>query len=220
LRSSFIWKKISVLASMQFPWRFLAMASFFASLLSGAIFALIKKERIASLLAGLLILMVVVFNLPFFHPERQVFITDQEKLLSEKGWRKLQTDAIFDYLPIYAERPPGGAAPAQPWLEEGKGEISDFQKGTDWQEFSAEVVSDQAIIRLALYDFPKWKVWVDGRAISFNHENELGLITFEVPKGKHQIKAQLTNTFIRTLANLVSLVSWVGLIGLVVKRRR
>ena len=220
LRSSFIWERVPVLASMQFPWRFLAPAGFFVSLLAGSIFTLIKKEKIASGLAMVMIFTVVALNLPFFHPEMPLFITDKEKLLSKRGWLKLQTDAIFDYLPIYVERPPGGPAPDKPWFEEGEGEIGGYQKGTDWQEFSANVISDRAVIRLPLYDFPKWRVWVDGQTISFNHDNELGLITFKIPPGEHQIKAKLTNTPIRCVSNLISLISWMGLAGLAVKKKK
>jgi hypothetical protein len=180
---------------------------------------LIKDKNKASILATVLILIVVVFNLPFFHPEKILRINDSEKLFSEIGWLKLQTDAIFDYLPKAAEKPPAESAPEEPWFEEGGGDIKDYQERTDEQEFLAQVGFEKATIRLPIYYFPNWKVWVDEKIAPIDYENELGLITFEVPKGEHRVKAKLTNTPIRTLGNLISLVSWAGLIGFVIKRK-
>jgi len=220
LRSTPLWQAIPVLAYMQFPWRFVGIASFLATILAGSVFILIKNKSQAVVLAVVMILAVVVFNLPFFHPERILKISDQEKLFSAKGWRKLQTDAIFDYLPIFAERPPAGPAPAKPWLEEGEGEISHFQKGTQWQRFSINISSEKAVIRLPLYDFPGWRVWVDGKKVATNHDNELGLITFTVGQGRHQIEVRLVNTLVRTLANGLSLFSWLCLLGVILRLSR
>lgn len=216
-RSTPIWQTIPVLSSMQFPWRFVGFAAFFATLLSGSVFLLIKNKTSTAILAGVLIGGVIVWNFNFFQPEKILQITDQEKLFSAKGWYKLQTDAIFDYLPIYAQKPPGKPVPAQPWFEDGKGEIKNFQKGTNWQKFDLSVASERATIRLPLYDFPGMKVWVDGQKAEINHDNFLGLITFQVPAGNHQVSARLTNTPIRTIANSISLVSWLALLIFVIK---
>lgn len=216
-RSTFVWQAVPFLASMQFPWRFVGISSFFATILAGSIFVLIKTENKATILAVLMVLAVVGLNYSFFQPEKILNITDEEKLFSAKGWYKLQTDAIFDYLPIYAEKPPGEKAPDQPWFEEGKGEIKNFKKGTNWQKFEANVDSDKATIRLPLYDFPGMRVWVDGNEVKINHDNFLGLITFQVPPGTHQFSARLTNTPVRTVSNLISLISWLEIVGFMIK---
>ncbi|MBL7159459.1 hypothetical protein ISS85_03215 [Candidatus Microgenomates bacterium] len=217
LRSSFLWRKISVFAYMQFPWRFLGLATFFISFLGGSVLVLIKERKKALLLAFGLIAGVIFFNFSYFQPEEMIKISDKEKLFSVKGWRRLQTDAIFDYLPIYAEEPPAEPAPEQPWFEKGEGEISDFKKGTDWQEFGAVVETEVSVIRLPLYYFPNWRVWVDGKQVEISYDNFLGLITFDVSKGEHRIKARLGNTPIRSLGNFLSLFSFLGIVASVVK---
>lgn len=217
LRSTPIWQRITILSYMQFPWRFLGFVAFFTSFLGGAMVAEIKEKKKAAILGLVLVVAVIVLNFSYFQPEKIIKVNDAEKLFSPKGWHKLQTDAIFDYLPIYAERPPGGPAPEKPWFEEGEGEIKDFQKGTDWQEFKLDVNSEKAIVRLPQFFFPGWKVWVDGQQTEIDNGNFLGLITFEVSKGEHRVSAYLTNTKVRTLGNLLSLIAFLGLAISVVK---
>lgn len=217
-RSSFVWEIIPILATVQFPWRFVGISSFFVTLLSGSFFILIRDLRKARLVTILMVIMVLSFNLSFFQPEKILNTTDEEKLFSAKGWNKLQTDAIFDYLPIYAKEPPTKPAPNSPLFIEGTGEILNFQKGTDWEQFSAESVVHGSIIQTPLYDFPGMKVWVNGKETPINHDNFLGLISFEVPQGESKIKVKLTNTPVRFFSNIISFASWSLLLGYVFKQ--
>ncbi len=223
-RSSFIWLALPVLANMQFPWRFVGLSSFFVSLMAGGVFLLIKKKIVknkkkALFLSGLLIAVVIGFNFSFFKPEKILKITDSEKLFSAKGWNKLQTDAIFDYLPIYASQPPASAAPAQPYFVRGEGgQIVNFQKGTDWEKFQAEV-SSESLLQLPLYDFPGWQVLVNGQPAEINYQNQLGLITIKLGTGDYQIEARLKKTPVRQATDWLSLIAWLGLAGFMVKYR-
>lgn len=219
LRSTPIWQAVKPLEYLQFPWRFLAITIFAVSVASGSIIFALEKafgnrkkdKRVLSWLATGLIVAVVALNFIYFKPEKILRITDEEKLFSPKGWHKLQTDAIFDYLPVYAEKPPGEVAPEEPEVLEGKVGITYLKKGTDWLQFDAKVLDGPTKIRLPIYDYPGWKVWIDKMAVKIDHDNFLGLITFNIPPGDHNISARLTNTSLRTFSNLVSLVSWLAL---------
>lgn len=212
-RSTPIWQLVKILEYLQFPWRFLGLVIFFASFSSGAILMFLKDKRLKYFLTAILILGLLFSARVYFQPERYYQVTDQDRLTGEQ-WQLALTNAIFDYLPIYAQAPPAEEAPKLPQAIEGEGEVKDFQKGTDWQEFNLGVRGEQeATIQLSLYDFPGWIVWVDGEKTEINHDNFLGLITFEVSPGEHQVRAKLLNTPIRTIGNLMSLIGWLGLVG-------
>ena len=223
LRSTPIWQAVKPLEYLQFPWRFLAVVIFATSFASGSIIFALEKvfgkkkdKRLLGRLAMGLIVAVVVLNFNYFKPEKILKITDEEKLFSPKGWYKLQTDAIFDYLPIYAEEPPGEPAPERPKVLEGKAGITYFRKGSNWAQFDVKVIGNSAKIRLPIYDYPGWRVWVGREPATIDHDNFLGLITFTVPSGGHHISACLTNTPLRTFSNLISMASWIVLLRLVV----
>ena len=218
-RSSFLWSLIPVLSKMQFPWRFVGLATFFVSFLAGSFFLLIKDKKKSFWLATFLIVIAIALNFNFFKPEKVLKIDDNQKLFSAEGWYKLQTDTIFDYLPIYAPLPPASPAPDEPWFVEGEGEIREFQKGTNWEKFEIRVDQD-SLIRLPLYDFPNWQIKANDKLVEINHQNELGLITFELPIGTYQIEAQLKNTPLRTIGNLISLASWLGVVIYLLLKRK
>ena len=219
-RSNFIWERVFVLSALQFPWRLLSLSSFALSMLSGAIFVLIKEKKQALFLLILMIVTVFAFNISFFKPEKTLNINDEQKLFSAKNWRKLQTDAIFDYLPIYSDMPPGGPAPESPFFEKGEGNISNYQKGTDWVKFKAKVETEESQIRIPIFYFPQWTVLADGKVLDISYDNEFALLDINLDKGDYEIKAFLRDTPVRTIGNLFSLFSWLGLIVFLIRERK
>lgn len=218
-KSIFIWQRIKILEFAQFPWRFLTLATFSLSFLSGGIVLLFqKKPRVLLLITVLLILGVIFWNKNYFLPERQFQITAEEKF-SGKYWMLQITAGIFDYLPVYAERPPGDPAPEEPFFIEGEGKIENWQKGTNWAKFETEIASEKAKIRVPIFYYPNWTIWLDNEKANFSYDNELGLPTFEAEKGNHQVMIHLNNTPLRTIVNFLSIVSWAGLVGFVLEYR-
>jgi uncharacterized membrane protein len=220
-RSVLLWKTVRVLEYLQFPWRFLTLVVFAISVLGGGIILLVKKPKQQVLTGLILISITVLLNFSFFRVEKTIKINDTEKLFSAKGWNKLQTDAIFDYLPIYAKAPPASAAPATPEIKEGEAKISDIKKGTNWYQFKIEVPKTSlrgATIKIPIYDFPGWQALIGKQRTSIYHDNDLGLITIEVPVGGHEVKLKLGDTPIRKIGNLISLACWFLLVCLITKK--
>ena len=161
---------------------------------------------------------IMTFN--FFKPKNWLPISDHDKF-SGKSWEKQLTISIFDYLPIYAKLPPNKKAPELPEVLAGKVEFIEYKKGSDFQTGKV-LVEEDAKIRLPLFDFPGMKVWLDDKVVEHNHDDCsgeeycLGLINFYLPKGEHIIKAELTDTPIRAVGNIISLVSILAIAGIFV----
>jgi len=114
-------------------------------------------------------------------------------------------------LPVYAKAPPASPAPEKPEIETGEVQVFEVMKGTNWYNFKAKVTK-RAKIQIPIYDFPGWKVWVNGELTKTTHDNYLGLITVNLSPGEYFVRAKLTNTPIRWIGNIVSLVSWLVLL--------
>lgn len=202
-RSEFIWKLIYPLIYLQFPWRFLLLVAFFISLGSGSIFAFDFKHK--KLLWMFLIIAVVIFNFSYFRPSKFINTSDEQRLRG-KEWDKQIKRSIFDYLPIYAEKPPAELATERYQILTGDSEILDFKEGTNWFTFNTKTRS-HTIIRLSQYYFPDWKIFLDGKEMKVEYKNNsLGLMTIILGKGDHQIWGRLYDTPIRTIANTVTLL--------------
>jgi len=86
----------------------------------------------------------------------------------------------------------------------GESQIADYQSGTNWISFKTETKT-HSIIRLSQFYFPNWRVLVDGKEAEISYkDNSLGLITFILGPGKHNVEARLFDTPVRDLANLAT----------------
>jgi len=222
MKSSFIWAKLPFLWWLQFPWRYLSISIFLLSILAGLAVYLSSKAKYV--LGSLAIAAAIILNVGFFTPKDWLNISDKDKF-SGVSWEKQMTISIFDYLPIYAKLPPISEAPELPEVLDGSVNITDYQKGSDFQTGKFEVVDD-AVIRLPLFDFPGMKVKANGEVIKHNHDDCrgeefcLGLISFNLPKGSYLVEARLTDTPIRKVGNYITLASTIVLIWFIIRRKK
>ncbi len=209
-RSTPIWSHLQILMTLQFPWRFLSTTTLTASFLVGGLFLLPLAKVVRWTLFAGLIIAVFAINIGYFHKEYAIPITDKDKL-SGFLWEQERTAGIFDYLPIYAVAPPGRPANGDYQVMQGAANMANIQRGSASLKLTANAKTP-TIVRLNIFDFPIWRVFVDGKQVAINHDNYLGLITFAVPPGAHIVSAQLTNSPIRTITNYVSLITFVMLV--------
>src|SRR3989344_1714438 len=204
-KSTPIWLALKPLEFLQFPWRFLPLAVFTASFLSGAIMMATNKKIFVPLIISLLIFM----NGNYFRPrEWYPSMTDAQKF-SGKSWQLLVTSGIFDYLPIYAPAPPADPVGADLNISQGLGTFIRIIKTSNLQKYSLDITSPQSLVELQTYYFPGWRYWIDGAEVkNYNLDPLLGRPQLSLPTGRHEIVAKFTNTPIRTLGNTLSLISW------------
>lgn len=222
VRSSFIWDIFTFLEWLQFPWRFLSVSIFLLSII-GAIGVSLLNKRNRYLVGVIVIFAAVILNIGFYRAREWYEIKDREKFLGEL-WEKQLTISIFDYLPKSAEFPPVAKAPEVPEILEGVAVFDEYTKGSNYQTGTITVNTPRALIRAPLYDFPGMRVEIDGLPVGFvsndcrGQEFCLGLVTFWVPEGEHEIDIRLTNTPIRVIGNLLSVLGLLGVAYIAYKK--
>lgn len=222
-KSSFIWEKLPFMQYLQFPWRLLANSIFLLSLLGSATAFFISQinKTYVKIFTILILMIIFLLHAHFYQPKEWFGISDKDKF-SGPFWEKELTISIFDYLPIYAKLPPNKKAPATPEVLEGEVQFISYKKGSNYQLGEIEV-KGTGVVRLPLFDFPGMEVKIDGKKVSHRHDDCrgqeycLGLITFDLPAGYHLIKAQLIDTQIRKIGNIITLISFILLLVLVGK---
>lgn len=220
-KSSFIWAQLPILWWLQFPWRFLTDSIFLLSVL-GAIaiyFANFINKKTTIILSSAVFLAILILHSSFFTPKNWQNITDKQKF-SEALWEKQLTISIFDYLPVYAKFPPNHKAPEMPEVLEGEAVFNSYKKRSNFQVGEVEF-KKESVIRLPLLDFPGMKVLVNGRSVDHwnndcrGQEYCFGQITFKLPEGQYKIKAQLEDTPVRSIGNMITLLTVCILFALV-----
>lgn len=205
-KSASIWESVGILRFTQFPWRFLSLAIFSLSLIGALTTPYWGRFKI--FLTLVLIFLAVVLNYNFFKPEETYLLTDSEKV-SGNLWEEQQRAGILDYLPKTAVEP-REKAPDLPLVKQGEAVVSSFHnRSNDW-DLVIDVLSP-TIIEIPVFDFPLWSVYEEGKILTHTNQNHLGRIEFKLDPGRHYITGRLENTQVRSLANLVTLVSIVVL---------
>ncbi len=203
-KSAIIWEKIPILHFVQFPWRFLSLTIFSASLIGGFfIFVLAGKLRL--IIGSIIILITIILNIFFYKPESYYLNLSEEEKLSGSLWDTQKRAGILDYLPKTAYEPKG-AAPDDVEVISGDVNLQNFKKNSNSFEFNVEVFKE-ANLEIPVFDFPNWQVKVNGEKFTHSHQNLLGRIRVDLPPGKYFLEGYFANTLVRTIANTISLIS-------------
>lgn len=212
-KSVYIWEAIPLLSFVQFPWRFLAITMLASSFLAGSLVGFLKKGRKQLILSLVLILLALILNLDYFHPEKYDFQMTDEKKLSGEEWRIQSMTTLNDYVPQGVKEYPKELAPGEPRVIKGEAKVSEFRKRSNFWRFTIESIGDQSsIVEVPIFDFPQWEVFADINEIEHQVNPETGTIQVEVPLGKRTVTGWLRNTPLRKTANAISLLSFAFLI--------
>ncbi len=207
-QSNFLYQVLTTLKKFQFPWRFLSVSTFALSIITSSIFLVIdKKYQKLGLIVFISLLIVISF--PFFQA---------------KGYFQ-KPDSFFNTI-YYGSTDTGESAPI--WsirfmehepkghIEKITGEASFVEKERESTHhiYIVNVGSSGARIQENTLYFPGWKVLVDGALvpIQFQDPAHRGLLTFEVPSGQHKIDVVFGDTKLRTISNILSVLSFVLLL--------
>lgn len=223
--SQFIWDKISLLWYLQFPWRFLEFVALFSSLIAGAIFIFLKNKYFKMVTATVLILGTIFFNAKYFQPQTYLpTATDVSQTTDQRiKWDISATS--FEYMPKGIATKINNLGVV--WVDIDQSEISDskfeIQNGEAniryWNPDSFSVSGNfntNAIFQPQITNFPGWRVWIDGKSVSFRDDNKYKLITVDIPSGDHEITGKFTDTPVRMIGNLISALFIVGTAGFLI----
>ncbi len=227
--SKVIWDVLPPLAYLQFPWRFLAFTALFSSILAGA-FVYYLKLPVAKIIVGsFLIVLLLIPNLKLFQP--QFYRTDltDVKATSKEVINWDASLSSFEYVPKGVElyrndlgtnqiKIAKSQIPTQPIeLISGNSQISLQKSSPTVIRFQSDSHTPSKI-KANIFNFPGWRLQIDGRETPIDDNNALKLITFNVPKGQHSVKIEFGNTPVRLLGNYISLLGIVYLIIIAIKK--
>lgn len=213
-KSDFIWETIPSMAFIQFPWRFLGVSIFIISITGAAVTPYLKNKL--SPLYAVLIVAAVVSTLPYFQPKEYREDNFFDKFLNGEKMRQ-GIDLTKDYLPIWVltvDRPMLN----YPQAEKGKIEVVKFEKKGIKAESSIKVLADSLVVVPITY-FPGWEVRANNRLIPQSLSSEMGLIRFELPKGDYSLVIEFKDTRIRSIGNIISLVSGLLILVIIIFKR-
>lgn len=213
-RSTFIWLNFEVLQYVQFPWRFMGISVFFASLIGG--YAVSKLTKRQSLIALLISLVVIIYNYQYFKPESYYLDSIDEHYVGDEVLAK-DHKLPRDYLPVWVKR----TFDTDTFLpiSNSKIEINDYVRKSDSVTFKVSTQTD-ANITIPVTYFPGWVIYIDDKGSELFGTDEQGRIIIKVPEGEHEVEIRFTNTSLRLLADLLTFTAILASVYIFRKREK
>lgn len=204
-KTEFIWQTIPVFTYIQFPWRFLSIATLCIALLVGAGLTQLSAWQRRTL--GAVLIGVLLLNAWYFRPEKYL---ENDDALYYADARRIRTE-MSGILPDFI--------PAQVWDKVATQPNDDqilFCAGQDACQFENQTVvshgheklitvslPNEQVVSLAIAGFPGWVTEVDGVGTDWSTDQR-GLISLRVPAGTHTIGAWFGQTQVRAAADLTT----------------
>ncbi len=221
--SLFVWTLVSPLAFLQFPWRFLAFISFFISVVGGyAVYYIqrIFKSPIISVIFIVMLIFTVFKYQTYFRPNGVRKVEDSTLIsFQDIAWRI--SNSSFEFIPsgVATKKSTVGTTvvdisqkdlPKQQFqLVKGQANIKVLGENKFNKKSFQVAAQTPTVIMVNTYLFPGWTATIDGSPLIISANNKFHLMTVTVPTGDHTINFRFQNTFVRTIANYISILGLV-----------
>jgi uncharacterized membrane protein len=212
-----IWDAIRQMSFLQFPWRFLTLASFFLSFIGGAI-VLVAHGKVRIAVTILVVTLVVFINKDDFVPS-----ANGEKTLQEyTDKRTIQwevTKKSDEYLPQGFQKPQTENDLPKEKIVADKSKILITSISSTTQSVSANIsAKERADLQLNLAYFPAWKMYINNKETPYKNTSTGMRVT--IPKGESEFKAVFTQTPIQQISNILSMTGVILLITAIIIHRK
>jgi hypothetical protein len=216
--SLWLWDHLPLIEYIQFPWRLLGPVAVCVALIVGALGPMLwslRRWRWAGF-AGAMALLIVP-NLSHLHPQRFDDVNLALWTPRQIASRGVVGSTASEYAPRWvAEVPPYDSLGAR--VVSGSAQLRQIDRRPDaWRGLAT--ANAPAVAEVPIAYFPGWKVRIDGRTVPCHPAERTGLIRFDVPGGAHKVEVVWERTVDRWIADGISLVSVLVLLGATIFRR-
>ena len=208
-QSNFFYLLITTFKKFQFPWRFLTLTVFTTSILAPSIFLVIKNPKIKVFALVIFICILIFSTFSYWNANGYFNRSDAFYNTIYSG-----TTDTGESSPIWSIRFMEHRPNAHAEVITGTAKIVERQRKSTKHAYHITVTTENARIRENTLYFPNWQVIADGKPVDtqFQDPSERGLITYYLPKGKHNVDVVFKDTKLRVVSSFVSLLSLAAII--------
>ena len=206
------WETLPITALIQFPWRLLIVTMLSFSVMIGVLASIFQIERT---MLNFLALVVILGSYTYAQPQYTPVPDWAETPLAVINWDKFSPRDRVGVV-VYTEEQPGtspmeaqyrAGEPLQvATVLSGEAQVRTLRHGGASDE--VQVSGGPATVQFYTYDYPGWRVFLEGEVIPHRPEPPYGLITVDVPAGEEQtLLLKMGTTPARTAGGLLSLLA-------------
>lgn len=226
LKSKFVWDSLFLLPYIQFPWRFLSIATVFISIAGGLALYEMRRLKLFSKQSKLyrttmfLCVVLLLLNGIFFRPE--MYLNQRGNTFDDYYYqdplriRTNMSSILQDYIPdtLNLKMEPAKSRIKYP------DDIEDVTLIVDkvHQTLVSMKPARDAEITFQTADFPGWQAYLDGQKVPHKTTGD-GLIEVAVPKGDHLVGISFEDTPVRQISDGLTILGLLIVVGLGIKTK-
>lgn len=196
-----IFERINLLSNIQHQWRLFSAFIFLPPIILSYFIDILNKNK--NIIIYSLLFIICLLRFPQLYGKNYTLYSESKYYFTNENlhgniMNTIWTGPTQDY-PVKKEKPE---------IIEGKGIITSKYAQNSLRKYG---VNAETNIRMVDYTFffPGWRTYVDGKEteIQFQDPAYRGVITYNVPKGEHEVIVKFTDTKVRFIGKLISIAS-------------
>lgn len=197
--SNIFFQNIFFLNNIQFPWRFLSGLIF----LPAIIIAYVYDQYPRKLIIVVLVIFVAILSFPQLYGKNFNIYPKSSYYFSKENAHSILMNTIWSGK---SEDYPNKKSQGE--IIEGNGKILSKNIKNSQRDYLIDAKTPLRIVDNTFY-FPGWNAYIDGikETIEFQNPDHRGVITFQVPAGKHDVKLRFEDTKIRLAGKMLTFFS-------------
>ena len=202
--SSIVWRHLSILQYLQFPWRMEFLPALFMPLLALYVF-----ERIGPKATTAAVVLLVLLNINHTGPKGYLTFDDEfyePPLIAQKGIETTMYWAEPRWVQARLQYTGNGLL-----VPGSRISVRTSSWTSTMHEYVVAAPAPTQVMESTNY-FPGWTVLIDGRETAAAPAPPFGLLSFPVPAGQHDITVEFRPTPVRHLASMISILAFVVLL--------
>lgn len=202
-----LWELVSKIVLIDFPWRFLAVSTFAASVCAG--FLITQLTKFKFIIALSLVALALYANRNHLRINQSLNWDLSFYLQLEKT-----TNTYDEYTPRWVRKELVEEKKAKVEFSGESAKINILANKSNRLEFDIEAL-EGGIATINTVYYPGWQVYINGQKQTINYQDN-GLIRVPVSYGKQRVLAVFSKTPLRKLSNILTLATFgILLVGLV-----
>ncbi len=214
--ASFLYNNLTILANIQFPYRFLSLFTLFLPL---CLLITLNNHKIVSqnIIFSIVATIIVLSRFPQLYGKNYVVYDLSHYHFTPVNLHSSSINTVW-----MGESRKYPIKEQQLEIVEGDGQIDIVKLKNSSREYKLEAQSEVRVVDYTFY-FPGWQVLANGKiqTIEFQDPKYRGIITYRLPKGNYHIVTVYQVTKIRKLAAIITILGifmFIGFNSLVLKK--
>lgn len=211
--SIFIWGALSTMNYIQFPWRFLGVASLFIALIGGWVISQISassqdrsSQKYLKIIFISLVFISSFLNGIFAMPESYLEDVSTQYYADDVRIQSEMSKVLPDYLPsaLSIQEPPTELI-TQTLPQNELDRISVIDNRVHYKKINLLLHQKTKFI-FSIADFPGWRAYIDGNKFIHGVTSD-GLIEIDLDKNASTVELKFESTLLRKTCDTISLIS-------------